>query len=93
MESPHLYQLVVNNPCDTIYHEHFSYLSILTVSRILAGFGLKMFDVESCLPPMADHCGSSPVMKRPEGNRRPGRAIAEEGNNRWYGVHGVLSGL
>jgi len=61
MESPHLYQLVVNNPCDTIYHEHFSYLSFLTVSRILAGFGLKMFAVENGLL-MADHCGSSPVM-------------------------------
>ena len=46
MEFPHLMQLVDNNQFDTIYHEHFSYLSFHTVSRIFASQGLIMFDVE-----------------------------------------------
>lgn len=46
MEFPHLMQLVDNNQFDTIYHEHFSYLSFHTVSRIFESVGLKMFDVE-----------------------------------------------
>ncbi|MEO8568815.1 MAG: class I SAM-dependent methyltransferase [Ginsengibacter sp.] len=46
MEFPHLMQLVDNNQFDTIYHEHFSYLSFYTVSRIFESQGLVMFDVE-----------------------------------------------
>jgi len=46
MEFPHLYQLVINNQFDTIYHEHFSYLSFTTVSRIFEANRLEMFDVE-----------------------------------------------
>ncbi|WP_207515593.1 class I SAM-dependent methyltransferase [Longitalea luteola] len=46
MEFPHLMQLVENNQFDTIYHEHFSYLSFSTVERIFAAQGLEIFDVE-----------------------------------------------
>jgi len=46
MEFPHLYQLVVNNQFDTIYHEHFSYLSFSTVKQIFEANSLTMFDVE-----------------------------------------------
>lgn len=46
MEFPHLMQLVNNNQFDTIYHEHFSYLSFSTVKRIFEAAGLEMFDVE-----------------------------------------------
>lgn len=46
MEFPHLYQLVINNQFDTIYHEHFSYLSFTTTSKIFETQGLEMFDVE-----------------------------------------------
>jgi hypothetical protein len=46
MEFPHLYQLLLNNQFDTIYHEHFSYLSFTTVSKIFEAQGLVMFDVE-----------------------------------------------
>lgn len=46
MEFPHLFQLVLNNQFDTIYHEHFSYLSFTTVSKIFEANGLEMFDVE-----------------------------------------------
>lgn len=46
MEFPHLMQLVQNNQFDTIYHEHFSYLSFYTVEKIFRAAGLVMFDVE-----------------------------------------------
>lgn len=46
MEFPHLMQLVEHNQFDTIYHEHFSYLSFHTVRLIFAEKGLEIFDVE-----------------------------------------------
>lgn len=46
MEFPHLMHLVDNNQFDTIYHEHFSYLSFQTVKKIFEAQGLEMFDVE-----------------------------------------------
>ena len=46
MEFPHLMQLVDNNQFDTIYHEHFSYLSFYTVKQIFESQGLQIFDVE-----------------------------------------------
>ena len=46
MEFPHLMQLVDNNQFDTIYHEHFSYLSFHTVKQIFESQDFKMFDVE-----------------------------------------------
>jgi 2-polyprenyl-3-methyl-5-hydroxy-6-metoxy-1,4-benzoquinol methylase len=46
MEFPHLLRLMAENQFDTIYHEHFSYFSFLTVEKIFAKHGLKIFDVE-----------------------------------------------
>lgn len=46
MEFPHLLQLLQNNQFDTIYHEHFSYLSFYTVKQIFESQQLEMFDVE-----------------------------------------------
>ena len=46
MEFPHLLQLIRHNQFDTIYHEHFSYLSLLTVSKIFTYHNLTLFDVE-----------------------------------------------
>ena len=46
MEFPHLMQLMEGNQFDTIYHEHFSYFSFLTVERIFAAHGLTLFDVD-----------------------------------------------
>ena len=45
-EFPHLLRLMAENQFDTIYHEHFSYLSLTVVSRIFAHNGLTVFDVE-----------------------------------------------
>ena len=46
LEFPHLLNLIKFNQFDTIYHEHFSYFSLLTVERIFEANGLKVFDVE-----------------------------------------------
>ncbi len=46
MEFPHLLRLIDENQWDTIYHEHFSYLSFSTASRVFAAHGLRLFDVE-----------------------------------------------
>ena len=45
-EFPHLLKLIAENQFDTIYHEHFSYLSLTSVNRIFAVNGLSVFDVE-----------------------------------------------
>ncbi len=46
MEFPHLLQLIELNQWDTIYHEHYSYLSFATAARVFAAHGLRLFDVE-----------------------------------------------
>jgi len=46
LEFPHLLNLVEQHQFDTIYHEHFSYLSLVTARRILERHGLRVFDVE-----------------------------------------------
>jgi SAM-dependent methyltransferase len=46
MEFPHLLRLVEGNQLDTIYHEHFSYLSLLSVERLFDSHGLELSDVE-----------------------------------------------
>jgi 2-polyprenyl-3-methyl-5-hydroxy-6-metoxy-1,4-benzoquinol methylase len=46
MEFPHLLRLMDANQWDTIYHEHFSYFSFATASRVFAAHGLRLFDVE-----------------------------------------------
>jgi hypothetical protein len=46
MEFPHLLKLMDENQFDTIYHEHFSYLSFATVEKIFAHHGLRLFDVD-----------------------------------------------
>lgn len=45
-EFPHLLKLVAENQFDTIYHEHFSYLSLMAVERIFSANGLTVFHVE-----------------------------------------------
>jgi len=54
MEFPHILQLIEQNQFDTIYHEHFSYFSFLTVEKIFAAHNLKLFDVEE----LSTHGGS-----------------------------------
>ena len=54
LEFPHLLRLMEQNQFDTIYHEHFSYLSLLTVERVFRAHGLRVFDVEQ----LSTHGGS-----------------------------------
>ncbi len=46
LEFPHLMRLIEQNQFDTVYHEHFSYLSLISVSRIFAQAGLRVFDIK-----------------------------------------------
>lgn len=46
LEFPHLLELIRHNQFDTVYHEHFSYLSLLAVSKVFSEAGLRIFDVQ-----------------------------------------------
>jgi len=54
LEFPHLLQLIQLNEFDTIYHEHFSYFSLLTTIKIMEAHGMTVFDVEE----LKSHGGS-----------------------------------
>jgi SAM-dependent methyltransferase len=54
LEFPHVLSLIKKNQFDTIYHEHFSYLSLMVVSQIFSKAGLKVIDVEE----ISTHGGS-----------------------------------
>ena len=60
LEFPHLLELIRHNQFDTIYHEHYSYLSLLAVERLFARHGLAVFDVQ----PLPTHGGSLRVLAR-----------------------------
>ena len=64
MEFPHLQQLMQQNQFDTIYHEHFSYFSFVTVQRVFAAHGLRLFDVEE----LPTHGGSLRIYACHDGN-------------------------
>lgn len=67
-EFPHLANLVEDNQFDTIYHEHFSYLSLTVVNRIFQACGLTVFDVQE----MSTHGGSLRVFaQRTDAGQRP----------------------
>ncbi len=60
MEFPHLMRLIEENQFDTIYHEHFSYFSLLAVERIFGAHGLTIYDVEE----LSTHGGSLRIYAR-----------------------------
>ena len=75
MEFPHLLRLVEGNQFDTIYHEHFSYLSLWVTERVFAAHGLTIFDVEE----LGTHGGSLRIYARHvEESDRPVRTSVEE---------------
>ena len=74
MEFPHLVRLMDESQFDTIYHEHFSYFSFLTVERVFRQHGLEMFDVQQ----LPTHGGSLRIYAQHAGNPRPvGSAVRE----------------
>jgi len=80
MEFPHLLSLIIGNQFDTIYHEHFSYFSLLSATRLFEANGLTIFDVEK----IPTHGGSLRIHARHAGDdgrpvsRHVGDLLAEE---------------
>lgn len=67
-EFPHLLRLIEQNQFDTIYHEHFSYLSLGVVERLFAGHGMEVYDVEE----QPTHGGSLRIfVRQAAGDRAP----------------------
>src|SRR4029077_11627350 len=60
IEFPHLLKLVAESQFDTIYHEHYSYFSLITSEKIFAAHGLTLFDVEE----LPTHGGSLRIYGR-----------------------------
>ncbi len=74
MEFPHLLRLIEEVQFDTIYHEHFSYLSFLAVERVFSRHGLSIFDVER----LSTHGGSLRIFAcRTDGVDHPRTAAIE----------------
>jgi SAM-dependent methyltransferase len=67
MEFPHLMRLVAGSQFDTIYHEHFSYLSLTTVKQIFEQQGLELFHVEQ----LPTHGGSLRIFAQHKGGPNP----------------------
>lgn len=67
LEFPHLMRLIEYTQFDTIYHEHYSYLSLYTINRIFAAAGLRVFDVEE----LPTHGGSLRVYGCHSEDKRP----------------------
>ena len=83
IEIPHLLRLIEGNEYDTIYHEHYSYLSLLTTQRVLAAAGLTVVDVEE----LSTHGGSlrtwsAPTEHAPEPSAEVARVLAGGGRRR-----------
>ena len=74
-EFPHLLRLVEDCQFDTIYHEHFSYLSLKAVESVFENNGLSVFDVEE----LPTHGGSLRVLaqRRDGGDRAPTAAVTK----------------
>lgn len=72
LEFPHLLRLIERNQFDTIYHEHYSYLSLIAIEPLLARHGLEAADVEE----IETHGGSLRLMVRHAGHEvEPTRAL------------------
>lgn len=87
MEFPHLLRLIEDSQWDTIYHEHFSYFSWLTVREVFAAHGLRLFDVEE----LPTHGGSLRVYGSKAGDPRPEteRALALAEHERDAGLEAL----
>ncbi|MCP9812655.1 class I SAM-dependent methyltransferase [Synechococcus lacustris] len=72
IEFPHLLRLLAGNQFDTIYHEHYSYLSLRVVQRIAAKAGLAVVDVEE----LSTHGGSLRVWLGHQGAAEPTAVVA-----------------
>jgi C-methyltransferase./Hypothetical methyltransferase. len=85
LEFPHLLQMISNNQFDTIYHEHYSYLSLVPLIPLFGEFGLAIFDVEE----LPTHGGSLRIYAAHKG---PAKAWKTAAVNRVLGAE-KTSGL
>lgn len=87
LEFPHLMRLLEQNQFDTIYHEHFSYLSLHTVSRIFQTAGLRIWHAEQ----LATHGGSLRVFGCHVDDRRENTSAVKEllAEERQYGLQSI----
>lgn len=74
LEFPHLMRLIEHTQFDTVYHEHFSYLSLTTVLRIFAKAGLRIFDIEE----LQTHGGSLRIYGCHEEDQRQTEPIVQD---------------
>ena len=74
LEFPHLMRLVEFNQFDTIYHEHFSYLSLYTVAKIFKAAGLRIWNVEE----LPTHGGSLRIYGCHESDGRQDLPVVQE---------------
>jgi hypothetical protein len=87
MEFPHLARLIEGNQFDTIYHEHFSYFSLLSVEKIMDAHGIRLFDVEE----LPTHGGSLRIYgEKADGESRPAtdriRSLREQEKRLGFGT-------
>jgi hypothetical protein len=73
LEFPHLERLIAENQFDTIYHEHFSYFSLITIERLAARHGLQLIDVEE----LPTHGGSLRVYLAHAASARPSQRVGD----------------
>jgi SAM-dependent methyltransferase len=75
MEFPHLLRTMAGNQFDQVFHEHFSYLSFVTIERIFARHGLALFDVEE----LPTHGGSIRIYAghAEDGSKKPLPSVAD----------------
>lgn len=87
IEIPHLMRLIEGRQFDTIYHEHYQYLTLLTTQRVLAAAGLTVVDVEE----LPTHGGSLRTWSTPvERNVEPSPAVADVlAKEEAAGLHGL----
>jgi SAM-dependent methyltransferase len=74
LEFPHVMRLIEHTQFDTIYHEHYSYLSLFTVRRIFAVAGLRVFDVEE----LSTHGGSLRIYGCHDEDTRPSKTTISD---------------
>jgi C-methyltransferase C-terminal domain/Putative zinc binding domain/Methyltransferase domain len=89
IEIPHLLRLIEGNEYDTIYHEHYSYLSLLTTQRVLAAAGLTVVHVEE----LSTHGGSlrtwsAPTEHAPEPSPEVSQVLVVEATAGLHTVEG-----
>ncbi len=73
VEFPHLLRLMEASYFDTIYHEHYSYLSLLAVERLFARHGLEVFDLQE----LATHGGSLRLFARHQSGAPASASVSE----------------